>query len=303
MSALLRRGGGGTDRSISTHSGPKAEGTSIAQKILGAALWNSNDETNNPTRYPNLTWSRNGTLVRNLSRTTDRHDWKKANAIPWVFPARLRRGHCPAAWVQSSRHDRGWFLRLTRRAPQTPWRPAVGLRRAALASRHGAGQTHAAVSQGEAAKRANVGVSLTLAPRPIPGILQYIQIYCGWGASADGNSRLELGAGGGVVGLTVAKGCKNLKHPLYITDMVEMEPLMKYNISLNGLADRVRARILNWWVLHPLILRTPFSSPTRRPAVPQLQHSTVIGLFSPTVVLCVGLRTGGEASPIRYHSF
>lgn len=49
-----------------------------------------------------------------------------------------------------------------------------------------------------------------------------------------------------MVGLTVAKGCKNLKHPLYITDMVEMEPLMKYNISLNGLADRVRARILNW---------------------------------------------------------
>ncbi|KAL2130475.1 hypothetical protein VTI74DRAFT_6361 [Chaetomium olivicolor] len=57
---------------------------------------------------------------------------------------------------------------------------------------------------------------------------------------------LELGAGGGVVGLTVARGCANLDHPLYITDMVEMESLMQHNITLNGLDDRVRARILNW---------------------------------------------------------
>lgn len=61
-----------------------------------------------------------------------------------------------------------------------------------------------------------------------------------WGA------RLELGAGGGVVGLTVAKGCPDLQNPLYITDMVDMEPLMKHNISLNGLDDLVRARVLNW---------------------------------------------------------
>ncbi|KAL2264881.1 hypothetical protein VTJ83DRAFT_7391 [Remersonia thermophila] len=51
---------------------------------------------------------------------------------------------------------------------------------------------------------------------------------------------------GGVVGLTVAKGCPSIQHPLYITDMVEMESLMQHNISLNGLDDRVRARILNW---------------------------------------------------------
>ncbi|AEO55864.1 hypothetical protein MYCTH_2124828 [Thermothelomyces thermophilus ATCC 42464] len=57
---------------------------------------------------------------------------------------------------------------------------------------------------------------------------------------------LELGAGGGVVGLTVAKGCARLDHPLYLTDMVEMEPLMRQNISLNGLEDRVKARVLNW---------------------------------------------------------
>ncbi|KAG7288499.1 hypothetical protein NEMBOFW57_004852 [Staphylotrichum longicolle] len=57
---------------------------------------------------------------------------------------------------------------------------------------------------------------------------------------------LELGAGGGVVGLTVARGCASLDHPLYLTDMVEMESLMQHNISLNGLDDRVRARVLNW---------------------------------------------------------
>ncbi|SPQ22272.1 d5ef739c-601c-4622-86bc-e942fd1f462f [Thermothielavioides terrestris] len=57
---------------------------------------------------------------------------------------------------------------------------------------------------------------------------------------------LELGAGGGVVGLTVARGCASLEHPLYITDMVEMESLMQHNIALNGLDDRVRARVLNW---------------------------------------------------------
>ncbi|KAK4179328.1 putative methyltransferase-domain-containing protein [Triangularia setosa] len=56
---------------------------------------------------------------------------------------------------------------------------------------------------------------------------------------------LELGAGGGIVGLTIAKGCR-IDQPLYITDMVDMEPLMQHNIALNELGDRVRGRILNW---------------------------------------------------------
>jgi hypothetical protein len=60
------------------------------------------------------------------------------------------------------------------------------------------------------------------------------------------HNRLELGAGGGVVGLTVARGCTTLDHPLYLTDMVDMESLMQHNISLNGLDDRVKARVLNW---------------------------------------------------------
>ncbi|KAK1754628.1 protein-lysine methyltransferase METTL21D [Echria macrotheca] len=56
---------------------------------------------------------------------------------------------------------------------------------------------------------------------------------------------LELGAGGGIVGLTVAKGC-SLSSPLYLTDQLEMEELMHHNIKLNNLEDRVKATILNW---------------------------------------------------------
>jgi len=56
---------------------------------------------------------------------------------------------------------------------------------------------------------------------------------------------LELGAGGGLVGLAVASGCK-VDAPMYITDQLEMEALMQRNIALNGLQDRVRSIILNW---------------------------------------------------------
>lgn len=56
---------------------------------------------------------------------------------------------------------------------------------------------------------------------------------------------LELGAGGGLVGLAVARGC-DVKTPLFITDQVEMEELMRHNITLNGLDEQVKARVLNW---------------------------------------------------------
>lgn len=57
--------------------------------------------------------------------------------------------------------------------------------------------------------------------------------------------RLELGAGGGLVGLAVARGCAT-EAPLYVTDQVEMLSLMEHNIAENKLADKARARILNW---------------------------------------------------------
>lgn len=62
--------------------------------------------------------------------------------------------------------------------------------------------------------------------------------------------RLEIGAGGGLVGLAVAKGCAvNEKQPLVITDQLEMFGLMEHNIVLNEAVGRVKAAILNWCVL------------------------------------------------------
>ncbi|KAK0108337.1 hypothetical protein ONS95_003152 [Cadophora gregata] len=56
---------------------------------------------------------------------------------------------------------------------------------------------------------------------------------------------LELGAGGGLVGLGVAIGCK-LHHTLYITDQENMMGLMHKNIELNRLELRVKELVLNW---------------------------------------------------------
>lgn len=57
--------------------------------------------------------------------------------------------------------------------------------------------------------------------------------------------RLELGAGGGLVGLGVAIGCQ-VDNPLYITDQENMFSLMGQNISLNNLESCVVPLILNW---------------------------------------------------------
>lgn len=59
------------------------------------------------------------------------------------------------------------------------------------------------------------------------------------------SARLELGAGGGLVGLAVAVGC-NVTETLHITDQDEMFELMKTNIGLNDLSGRVSASIYDW---------------------------------------------------------
>ncbi|KAG4443457.1 hypothetical protein IFR05_001027 [Cadophora sp. M221] len=56
---------------------------------------------------------------------------------------------------------------------------------------------------------------------------------------------LELGAGGGLVGLGVAIGCR-LDNTLYISDQENMVELMHKNIELNGLESRVKELVLNW---------------------------------------------------------
>ncbi|KAH7401607.1 putative methyltransferase-domain-containing protein [Pyrenochaeta sp. MPI-SDFR-AT-0127] len=60
-----------------------------------------------------------------------------------------------------------------------------------------------------------------------------------------GKEILELGAGGGLVGLAVAIGCKT-NTTLHITDQEPMYKLMKQNIALNNLNSRVTASIYDW---------------------------------------------------------
>ncbi|TDZ67199.1 Protein-lysine N-methyltransferase EFM6 [Colletotrichum trifolii] len=57
---------------------------------------------------------------------------------------------------------------------------------------------------------------------------------------------LELGAGGGLVGLAVALGCDLQEKPLYLTDQDEMFELMGRNTKLNNLEGTVKPMILNW---------------------------------------------------------
>ncbi|KAJ5907975.1 hypothetical protein N7495_000657, partial [Penicillium taxi] len=58
-------------------------------------------------------------------------------------------------------------------------------------------------------------------------------------------SIVELGAGGGLVGLAVARACE-FKAPLHITDQLPMFSLMKDNITLNQLDSTVNASVFDW---------------------------------------------------------
>ncbi|KAF2673725.1 hypothetical protein BT63DRAFT_367821 [Microthyrium microscopicum] len=57
---------------------------------------------------------------------------------------------------------------------------------------------------------------------------------------------VEIGAGGGLVGLAVAKGCHGFQAPMYITDQVNMLELMKQNILKNDLTQLVQAKVYDW---------------------------------------------------------
>ncbi|THZ83252.1 hypothetical protein D6C84_05100 [Aureobasidium pullulans] len=58
-------------------------------------------------------------------------------------------------------------------------------------------------------------------------------------------SIVELGAGGGLVGLAVALKFQP-DQPLQITDQIPMFALMERNIALNDLQDRVKPSIYDW---------------------------------------------------------
>lgn len=58
---------------------------------------------------------------------------------------------------------------------------------------------------------------------------------------------VELGAGGGLVGLAVARGCDlATSSPIYITDQKPMLSLMETNVKLNNLSALVTPAILDW---------------------------------------------------------
>ncbi|KAI9312864.1 nicotinamide N-methyltransferase-like protein [Dichotomocladium elegans] len=66
----------------------------------------------------------------------------------------------------------------------------------------------------------------------------------------QGKRVLELGAGTGLVGLAVAKGCPNVSKVI-ITDQLPMMHLMEQNIKLNNLRELVEASVLDWGVPLP----------------------------------------------------
>ncbi|KAG0136731.1 putative methyltransferase-domain-containing protein [Tuber indicum] len=61
-----------------------------------------------------------------------------------------------------------------------------------------------------------------------------------------GKRIVELGAGGGLVGLAITAGCDIFGSELYITDMEAMMEMMARNVALNGFEDRVKVQLLDW---------------------------------------------------------
>ncbi|EXJ58650.1 hypothetical protein A1O7_06078 [Cladophialophora yegresii CBS 114405] len=70
--------------------------------------------------------------------------------------------------------------------------------------------------------------------------------------SLRGKSLVEIGAGGGLVGLAIALGCElDDVQKIYITDQIPMLALMKKNITLNKLEYRVAAEVYDWGTTPP----------------------------------------------------
>ncbi|KAI9805581.1 MAG: hypothetical protein M1825_000832 [Sarcosagium campestre] len=59
-----------------------------------------------------------------------------------------------------------------------------------------------------------------------------------------GQTVVELGAGGGLVGLALA--LHSPKTTVHITDLPSMLPLLQLNVTLNKLESRVQASVLSW---------------------------------------------------------
>ena len=77
-------------------------------------------------------------------------------------------------------------------------------------------------------------------------------------------TRLELGAGGGLVGLALAlalaRGSRTTK-PIIITDQIPMFSLMQQNIALNSLHAAAMAELLDWGSPISLSIENHFARP------------------------------------------
>lgn len=68
--------------------------------------------------------------------------------------------------------------------------------------------------------------------------------------SLENKTIVELGAGGGLVGLAVARGC-HVTRPIFITDQKPMLALMEKNVALNNVEDKVKVIEYNWGTSTP----------------------------------------------------
>lgn len=107
-------------------------------------------------------------------------------------------------------------------------------------------------------------------------------------------SIIEIGAGGGLVGLAVALGCERsqTKDKILITDQEPMFALMQKNIALNDLSSKVEARIYDWGSKAPTFCRSSSLTPDIvlaadcvyfEPAFPLLLQ-TLMDLIGPNTV-------------------
>lgn len=78
--------------------------------------------------------------------------------------------------------------------------------------------------------------------------------------------RLELGAGSGLVGLVVARGCRTTNQ-VHITDQKPMLTLMQENVQLNSLSDQVSVSVYDWGAGIPTKLASAFTQGGCKPNV------------------------------------
>lgn len=80
----------------------------------------------------------------------------------------------------------------------------------------------------------------------------------------------------------MAIGCQDIKHQILVTDQEEMFSLMEHNIQLNGVEDRAKAMLLNWYALFFFFF---FFFPTHHFTCPRLFPALrALSLFPPDAV-------------------